>query len=167
MRTRNVRDEFDYPKLKDLSFGLIRSIFFLIVFVIGVVIGLLSSSNLDRYSIPNPRTSSSSFVKEDCLSIESFRFPKNVRHGMSDEELLWRASLVPQKAQYPFHRIDKVAFLFLIRGPLPFLPLWERFFEAQDVVKYSIYVHTNPGFDLLVSNSSVFYKRQIPSQVLI
>ncbi|KAI3695097.1 hypothetical protein L1987_78085 [Smallanthus sonchifolius] len=98
--------------------------------------------------------------------MESFRFPRNLSHGMTDEELLWRASLVPENAHYPFDRMPKIAFMFLTRGPLPLLPLWERFFEGQDVMKYSIYVHTHPGFELGVSNSSVFYNRQIPSQAV-
>ncbi|KAI3786708.1 hypothetical protein L1987_40601 [Smallanthus sonchifolius] len=62
--------------------------------------------------------------------------------------------------------MPKIAFMFLTRGPLPLLPLWERFFEGQDATKYSIYVHTHPGFELGVSISSVFYNRQIPSQAV-
>ncbi|KAK1434449.1 hypothetical protein QVD17_00192 [Tagetes erecta] len=171
MRSRNARDEFDHIS-KDLSIGLMRSVCFLIVFVIGILIGLLSSSHIDTYYSPNQPstnpnsacTSTSSCVKKDCMSIESFRFPTNVSHGMSDDELLWRASLVPENVHYPFHRMPKIAFLFLTRGPLPFLPLWERFFDAQDVIKYSIYIHTNPASNLRVEKSSVFYNRQIPSQ---
>ncbi|KAJ0567907.1 putative glycosyl transferase, family 14 [Helianthus annuus] len=182
---------------KDLSIGLIRVLCFLMVFVIGIVMGLLSSSHVDRYFTsqpyvlnpnqafainPNSLCTSSinetvsgndrngnvgvSCVKEDCLSMESFRFPKNVSHGMTDEELLWRGSLVPENAHYPFDRMPKIAFLFLTRGDLPFLPLWERFFKGQDAMKYSVYVHSNPGVKLDVLNSSVFYKRQIPSQAV-
>ncbi|CAI9770158.1 unnamed protein product [Fraxinus pennsylvanica] len=54
--------------------------------------------------------------------------------------------------------------MFLTRGPLPMLPLWERFFKGQKKVKYSIYVHAPPGFELNVSSTSVFYRCQIPSQ---
>ncbi|KAI3752634.1 hypothetical protein L2E82_24669 [Cichorium intybus] len=189
MRARTERDEVS----KDLSVGLTKPLCFLIVFVIGIVIGLVSSSHIDRYftsqpynlngdreSIPpnSPSTSSitndetcttttnivTSCVKEDCLSMKSFLSPKNLSHGMTDDELFWRASMVPEKAQYPFDRMPKLAFMFLTRGPLPFMPLWERFFKGQDVKKYTIYVHTNPEFELGVSNSSVFYNRQIPSQ---
>ncbi|PWA48195.1 core-2/I-branching beta-1,6-N-acetylglucosaminyltransferase family protein [Artemisia annua] len=102
--------------------------------------------------------------KEDCLSMEGFKMPKNLTHKMTDNELFWRASLVPNKAEYPFERVPKVAFMFMTRGPLPFLKLWERFFKGQDVNKYSIYVHTNPGVRVNFSNYSVFYNRLIPSQ---
>nr|XP_043621066.1 glycosyltransferase BC10-like [Erigeron canadensis] len=191
MRGKNENYEF-----KDFSGGLFRLLCFLIVFVIGMVIGLISSSHVDRYFTSQPyslnpsktldntnsiypssvRSSDdgrncntnvmASCVREDCLSFESFRFPKNLSHGMSDEELFWRGSLVPESVKYPFDRMPKIAFMFLTRGELPFLPLWERFFKGQDVRKYSIYVHTNPEFELGISNSSVFYKRQIPSQAV-
>ncbi|KAI3770437.1 hypothetical protein L6452_01570 [Arctium lappa] len=205
MRGRNERDEFDSHKgsvSKDFSVGLMRILCFLIVFVIGIVIGLASSSHVDRYFTsqpyspklnhasphPNPLYTNSitkttietddrncttttniviSCIKEDCLSMKSFRAPKNLSHGMSDDELFWRASLVPEKAHYPFDRMPKIAFMFLTRGPLPLLPLWERFFKGQDKRKYSVYVHTNPDFKLDVSNSSVFYNRQIPSQAVM
>ncbi|XP_076889942.1 glycosyltransferase BC10-like [Bidens hawaiensis] len=184
------KNEFDLSKrfvFKDSPFGLIKAVWFLIVFVTGVVIGLLSSSHVDRYLTSQPynlnpnqalsnsnrnyasvlETSGTGYcVREDCLSMESFWFPKNRSHNMTDDELLWRASLVPENAHYPFDRMPKVAFMFLTRGPLPFLPLWERFFEGQDSIKYSIYVHTNPGFELDVVNSSVFFRRQIPSQAV-
>lgn len=80
-----------------------------------------------------------------------------------NDELFWRASLVPYKEEYPFKRVPKVAFMLLTRGDLPLLQLWERFFDGKDVNKYSIYVHSLPGYVLSVSNTSVFYKRQIPS----
>lgn len=207
MRGRNERDEFDSHKgsvSKDFTVvvGLMRLVCFLIVFVIGIVIGLVSSSHVDRYFTsqpyspklnpasphPNPLYTNSitktttetddqncttttniviNCIKEDCLNMESFRAPKNLSHEMTDDELFWRASLVPEKAHYPFDRMPKIAFIFLTRGPLPFLPLWERFFKGQDKRKYSVYVHTNPDFKLDVSNSSAFYNRQIPSQTVM
>lgn len=90
--------------------------------------------------------------------------PKELNHNLSDEELLWRASMVPKVVEYPFKRVPKVAFMFLTRGPLPLLPLWERFFKGYEQY-YSIYVHTIPGFVLEVSPDSVFFGRQIPSKV--
>uniref|UniRef100_A0A803MMG4 Core-2/I-branching beta-1,6-N-acetylglucosaminyltransferase family protein n=1 Tax=Chenopodium quinoa TaxID=63459 RepID=A0A803MMG4_CHEQI len=71
--------------------------------------------------------------------------------------------MVPRIQGYPFKRVPKVAFMFLTRGPLPLLPLWERFFEGHEDF-FSIYVHTLPGFILNVSPYSVFFGRQIPSQ---
>ncbi|KAG7653765.1 Glycosyl transferase family 14 [Arabidopsis suecica] len=99
----------------------------------------------------------------DCWSIDGFVRPENLSHGMSDDELFWRASMVPVKEEYPYDRVPKVAFMFLTRGPLPMLPLWEKFFKGND--KYlSVYVHTPPGYDMNVSRDSPFYDRQIPSQ---
>lgn len=80
-------------------------------------------------------------------------------HRMSDEELFWRASMVPRVEEYPFQRVPKVAFLFLTRGPLPLAPLWERFFRGHEGL-YSIYVHALPGYH----RRSFLEGRQIPSQ---
>ncbi|XP_076910489.1 glycosyltransferase BC10-like [Bidens hawaiensis] len=187
MRGRGDKDELMF---KDSSIGLMRLLFVLILFVIGIIIGLVSSSHIDRYftSQPNnlymnyvtaapapsytitktPKTTGSNgsavCKNDDCLSMDGFKMPKNLTHKMTDSELFWRASLVPDKPEYPFERVPKVAFMFLTRGPLPFMPLWERFFRGQDENKYSIYVHTNPGVHFNISKSSVFYNRQIPSQ---
>ncbi|XP_010490870.1 PREDICTED: uncharacterized protein LOC104768578 [Camelina sativa] len=99
----------------------------------------------------------------DCWSTDGFVRPENLTHGMTDDELFWRASMVPVKEEYPYERVPKVAFLFLTRGPLPMLPLWEKFFKGNE--KYlSVYVHTPPGYDMNVSRDSPFYDRQIPSQ---
>ena len=72
--------------------------------------------------------------------------------------------MVPKRAEFPFKRVPKVAFMFLTRGPLPMIPLWERFFEGHREY-FSIYVHALPGFELNVSTDSVFYESQIPSKV--
>lgn len=90
--------------------------------------------------------------------------PTDLLHNMTDTELFWRASCVPQIKEYPFERVPKIAFLFLTRGPLPLAPLWERFFEGHEGL-YSIYIHALPSYQLNFSSSSVFYQRQIPSQV--
>lgn len=186
-RSRGWREEQEKSPgsiTKDSSIGLLRLIMVLIIFVAGVVIGLSSSSHIDRHfslqedqfyknyaMAPMPASTTSikncSVVskceKEDCLSMDSFLSPKNLTHGMSDDELFWRASLMPKKAEYPYDRVPKVAFMFLTRGPLPMLPLWERFFKGHEKL-FSIYVHALPGYELNVSNTSAFYGRQIPSQ---
>lgn len=171
--------------IQDSSISLLKVISTLIIFVLGVVLGLISSSHIDKYfTFEGDQFSFKSIYfeteqfsshdnqmmlvngeRDDCLSMDRYIRPRNLIHQMTDKELLWRASLVPQKEEFPFKRVPRVAFMFLTRGPLPMLSLWERFFSGQDVEKYSIYVHALPGFELEVSNSSVFYKRQIPSQV--
>ncbi|KAK1370566.1 hypothetical protein POM88_036658 [Heracleum sosnowskyi] len=193
MRSRGSLSDLNYKSVpgsvKDSSIGLIKLIVILITFVVGVVIGITSSSHVDLYfqlqadqfsgnqavppepdrnnvtAIPCPVTPKCE--KEDCLSMKSFLAPKNLSHLMTDKELFWRASLRPLKAEYPYPRKPKVAFMFLTRGPLPLLPLWERFFNGQSKTMYSIYVHTLPDFELDVANTSAFYKRQIPSQLIV
>jgi hypothetical protein len=92
----------------------------------------------------------------------------NLQHGMSDEELLWDASLIHRRQAIPPQNrrklLPKVAFMFLTRGPLPLAPLWEYFFATYDEL-YSIYVHADPSYVPNTSPSSVFYLRNIPSQV--
>lgn len=90
--------------------------------------------------------------------------PSNLMHKMSDEELFWRASFAPRIKKYPFQRVPKIAFMFLTKGPLPLAPLWERFFKGHEGL-YSIYIHPLPSFEGKFPSSSVFYGRQIPSQV--
>ncbi|XP_071729820.1 glycosyltransferase BC10-like [Rutidosis leptorrhynchoides] len=192
MKGRREKDEF---VIKDSSIGLVRLLCSLILFGIGIIVGLTSSSHVDKYFTSQPQnfyknyvtiapapssdtsiansvtfdhkncsTNLNSCKNDDCSSMESFKMPKNLTHRMTDNELFWRASLVPEKPEYPFERVPKVAFMFMTRGPLPFLKLWERFFREQDLNKYSIYVHTNPGVRMSFDNSSVFYNRVIPSQ---
>lgn len=90
--------------------------------------------------------------------------PSNLIHTMSDKELLWRASFVPQLKKYPFARVPKIAFMFLTKGPLPLAPLWERFFKGHKSL-FSIYIHSLPSFEARFPSTSVFYERQIPSQI--
>lgn len=98
-------------------------------------------------------------------SIEKWiRPPPLLKHTMSDEELLWRASFDPRIKDYPFKRVPKIAFMFLTKGPLPLSPLWERFFKGNERF-YSIYVHALPSYVADYPVSSVFHERQIPSKV--
>lgn len=104
-------------------------------------------------------------VEERESSLESWiRPPSKLLHTMTDTELLWRASFVPKIKEYPFERVPKIAFMFLTKGPLPLAPLWERFFKGYEGM-YSIYIHPSPSFEAVFGPSSVFYRRQIPSQV--
>lgn len=86
-------------------------------------------------------------------------------HHMSDEELLQKASsIVATTSIEDMDQPPKVAFLFLTRGPLPFTPLWERYFRGYGGL-YSIYIHAHPRFRPNVSSASVFYRRNVPSKV--
>ncbi|KAG7973821.1 hypothetical protein I3843_06G016700 [Carya illinoinensis] len=113
------------------------------------------------------------FGKELCLRItnvirgSSFHDwmigPEELWHEMSDEELMWRASMVPRISKYPKNRTRKVAFMFLSRGSLPLGPLWEMFFKGHAGL-YSVYLHTSPEFTKEPPESSVFYMRKITSK---
>ncbi|KAK3026663.1 hypothetical protein RJ639_040690 [Escallonia herrerae] len=89
--------------------------------------------------------------------------PRDNWHSMSDEELMWHASMVPGIKEYPFKWTPKVAFMFLSRGELALAPLWQKFFKGHEGL-FSIYIHTSPEFTNEPPKSSVFYKRRIPSK---
>ncbi|CAM0878565.1 unnamed protein product [Alopecurus aequalis] len=85
-------------------------------------------------------------------------------HNMTDEELLWRASMAPRMKSTPKHAIaPKIAFLFLVRGDMPLRPLWEMFFEGHEGM-YSIYVHAQPDYTGSPPPESPFFGRMVPSQ---
>ncbi|XP_010553652.1 PREDICTED: uncharacterized protein LOC104823674 [Tarenaya hassleriana] len=169
---------------------LAQTLSLLLIFMAGIIIGLAASSHIDRYfsSLPSTHSTSTNLQTvsfspnctiihgecdaesdksrskgRDCSSIEGFLRPENLSHRMTDEELLWRASMVPVKEEYPYERVPKVAFMFLTRGPLPMLPLWEKFFKGHEKF-FSVYVHAPPGYDMNVSIDSPFHGRLIPSQ---
>ncbi|OVA11729.1 Glycosyl transferase [Macleaya cordata] len=102
---------------------------------------------------------------EQPSNLESWiRPPSNLMHTMNDKELLWRATFVPRLKKYPFLRVPKIALLFLTRGPLPLAPIWEKFLKGHEGF-YSIYIHSLPSYRPNFPRTSVFYGRQIPSQV--
>ncbi|CAL0300759.1 unnamed protein product [Lupinus luteus] len=166
--------------------GLLRlaqALSFLVVFVAGVVIGLTTTSHINRtsYTISqsnqqkqqqeqvvvvndNNNNKKKKEDEDECVfDFETFLHPTTVNHSMSDNEVLWRASLKPHNQNNPFTTIPKIAFMFLTRGPLPMLPLWERFFQGHSHL-FNIYIHSPPAFSLNLSSSSPFHNRNIPSQ---
>ncbi|WJX59801.1 hypothetical protein P8452_45078 [Trifolium repens] len=85
-------------------------------------------------------------------------------HDMNEDELFWRASMIPMNDKLPFKQTSKVAFMFLTRGPVLLAPLWEKFFKGNEGL-YSIYIHPNPSFNETVyDQSSIFQSRKIPSK---
>lgn len=156
------------PRKKDWTIGLMKVVSLFVIFTAGAVLGLSVSARFTRYfgsqtELFFPRTIYTANCEESSLSLRSFVSPDHLMHRMSDDELFWRASVVPKMEEYPFERTPKVAFLFMTRGPLPFVPLWDRFFKGHEEL-YSVYVHTLPDYKLNVANSSAFYGRQIPSE---
>ncbi|XP_004959909.1 uncharacterized protein LOC101775358 [Setaria italica] len=158
------------------SSGLLKAVVALVILMGGVIIGLAASS-ANYYSSTSTSTSvwggggggggglkMSPRAQGLLLDFRGFVDPGPPwGHSMSDPELFWRASMVPRAEEYPFQRVPKVAFLFLTRGPLPFAPLWERFFRGHEGL-FSVYVHALPGYAGRYRRSSPFHGRQIPSR---
>ncbi|KAK9065258.1 hypothetical protein SSX86_016641 [Deinandra increscens subsp. villosa] len=113
-------------------------------------------------------TTSKSVVKEEPKEVSETPRPAASSvflHSMTDEELFWRASMVPRIRKTPFKKVPKVAFMFLVRGRIPLSPLWARFFRGYKGF-YSIYVHTQPYFVGEVAPELIFQGRRIPSEVV-
>lgn len=65
-----------------------------------------------------------------------------------------------------YEKGGKVAFMFLTRGRMPLMPLWERFFKGQDNGLFSIYWHASPEYEEELPESSVFFGRRIASKTV-
>ncbi|MQL83407.1 hypothetical protein Taro_015909 [Colocasia esculenta] len=156
-------DFFPVTPRKDWSTGVTRAVFLLVMFMAGVILGLSVSAGFSRYTSQTELFFPTARYTTDYLGMDNYIEPKQLKHSMTDDELFWRASMVPKKVDYPYKRVPKVAFMFLTRGALPFAPLWERFFQGHEDL-FSVYVHCLPDYKLNVSRTSPFYGRQIPSQ---
>ncbi|KAF2301998.1 hypothetical protein GH714_031206 [Hevea brasiliensis] len=144
--------------------------FFLLFLVLGLGVSIISMYTFRYFGIQNVTGVGRSNIFLPCFEAPNdlenwIRPPSNLLHKMNDTELFWRASFVPRIKEYPYRRVPKIAFMFLTKGPLPLAPLWERFFKGHEGL-YSIYVHSLPSYAGNYTPSSVFYKRQIPSQVV-
>lgn len=98
---------------------------------------------------------------KDFMETPKFSTPK---HVMKDEDLIWRAMMVPSVSDLPFNRKPKIAFMFLARGSLPLAPLWERFFQGHEGL-YSIYIHSQPSFNgSAPQEGPIFHDRRVASK---
>ncbi|GAV65864.1 Branch domain-containing protein [Cephalotus follicularis] len=143
---------------------------FFILFGCGMTLGIILSSYLKNFSLNlNITQLSRSTLSTSCYprtgTLEQYLKEPDVMHDMEEEVLLWRASMAPRIRDYPFQRVPKVAFMFLIKGPVLLAPLWDKFFKGHKG-KYSIYVHTSPSYNGTEPKSSVFYGRRIPSKTV-
>ncbi|OWM86583.1 glycosyltransferase BC10 [Punica granatum] len=141
---------------------------FVLFFIVCITFGAVSVYTIRHFGVQSSATAVKSsfqpcYVESNSLD-HWIRPPSDLLHTMSDEELFWRSTMVPRIKKYPFKRLPKIAFMFLTKGPMPLAPLWERFLKGHEE-RYSIYVHSSPSFHAQFHPSSVFYKRQIPSQV--
>lgn len=133
-----------------------------------IVFSVISVYMIKRFGVSSFVTSPQSSFQpcyEEAGGLDRWiKPPSTLLHTMNDTELFWRASFSPKVKDYPFPRVPKIAFMFLTKGPLPLAPLWERFFKGYEGL-YSIYIHSSPSFQASFPASSVFYRRQVPSQV--
>jgi len=87
-------------------------------------------------------------------------FPRKPAYSYTTDERLMQDAVEASRRVTTTSKL-KIAFLFLVRGEIPFEPLWRRFFAGQED-RYSLYVHTAPNFTF--PRSSFFYGKQIPSR---
>ncbi|KAJ7975146.1 Core-2/I-branching beta-1,6-N-acetylglucosaminyltransferase family protein [Quillaja saponaria] len=66
--------------------------------------------------IPSCNISSNQSKKMTRIGFKQHFKVQPAMHDMTEEELLWKASMVPKIADYPFNFTPKVAFLFLTKG---------------------------------------------------
>ncbi|KAK1279917.1 hypothetical protein QJS04_geneDACA003071 [Acorus gramineus] len=164
--------------------GMARALFCLSLCVCGIVVASVVTTRVGEYIVSDgddlffPQmgtptttntTTSNNNTALNCSVLGDLRewvSPKEVWHNMSDEELMWRASMAPGVEEFPYERKAKVAFMFLTRGRLPLRMVWERFFHGCDRRLFSVYVHAPPEFvgEEEIPASSVFFRRRIPSK---
>ncbi|KAK2968371.1 hypothetical protein RJ640_027983, partial [Escallonia rubra] len=74
------------------------------------------------------------------------------------------ASLYPPTVQKP-----KIAFLFIARNRLPMDMVWDAFFQGDIELRYSIFVHSRPGFILnkATTRSVYFLNRQVNNSIQV
>ncbi|XP_047313245.1 glycosyltransferase BC10 [Impatiens glandulifera] len=63
----------------------------------------------------------------------------------------------------------KLAFLFIARNRLPLDIVWDAFFQGDDKNRFSIFVHSRPGFvfNNLTTRSSFFIDRQVNDSIQV
>ncbi|XP_076903318.1 glycosyltransferase BC10-like [Bidens hawaiensis] len=146
----------------------------IIFFGFGLCLGIILTFHLKnvsfnlhftQLSISTDTGTDADAVPKVRIGLEKHIQPMEVMHDLSDDELMWRASMVPKVVEYPYDRTPKVAFMFLTRGSVLLAPLWEMFFKGHDGL-FSIYVHSSSGLssNWTQQEDSVFYGRRIPSK---
>ncbi|KAL5715369.1 hypothetical protein ACHQM5_017198 [Ranunculus cassubicifolius] len=82
---------------------------------------------------------------------------------------LFRINSHPLRKQQNRVGPSKIAFLFLVRKDLPLDFLWDSFFQNAETAKFSIHVHSKPGFVFgeLTTKSKFFYGRQLKEPVRV
>ncbi|XP_047306505.1 glycosyltransferase BC10-like [Impatiens glandulifera] len=176
MRThQNAQHPFTCSRLN------LNKVSYFLFFIVGLSIGFTGSFYVKGFSLYLKSTFSYSFLPAtfDPLFLQpksplqqlqpTLNAPptmiiekENVMHSMEDKELFLRASSILPKIDHKFG-VGKVAFMYLTRGPLPFSPLWEKFFRGNEGM-YSIYVHPDPSYNESITQGNVFFGTRVPSQ---
>ncbi|KAL6186556.1 hypothetical protein ACLB2K_042676 [Fragaria x ananassa] len=160
-----------FQRVFNVKLHLLNLVSHFLFFVGGFTLGVLLTSSYLRNTSLTLQTDqfsvATSYLSHVPTRLKAYLEPPNVMHDMNDEELLWRASKAPRIPEHPFHRVPKVAFMFLTKGPVHLAPLWEKFFKGHQGL-YSIYVHSDPSYDASSSHpeSPIFQGRRIPSQIV-
>ncbi|XP_014634078.1 uncharacterized protein [Glycine max] len=148
----------------NLSFSLQAFLYPVITPITTILPSPLSSSRLLSVTAP-PSLKSFSSSQNTMFNSPSIELKTSLMHNMTYQELFLKASsMISGTQDFTEQTVPKVAFMFLARGPLPLAPLWEKFFKGHDGF-YSIYLHQHPCFSETMPEDSVFYGRNIPSEV--
>ncbi|KAK9271721.1 hypothetical protein L1049_002084 [Liquidambar formosana] len=69
----------------------------------------------------------------------------------------------------PFVQRPKIAFLFIARNRLPLDMVWDAFFQGERENKFSIFVHSRPGFlfNKATTRSVYFLNRQVNNSIQV
>lgn len=71
--------------------------------------------------------------------------------------------------QIPEVQKPKIAFLFIARNRLPLDMVWDAFFKGDKEGRFSIFVHSRPGFlfNEATTRSAFFYGRQVNNSIQV
>uniref|UniRef100_A0A5B6YKN1 Core-2/I-branching beta-1,6-N-acetylglucosaminyltransferase family protein n=1 Tax=Davidia involucrata TaxID=16924 RepID=A0A5B6YKN1_DAVIN len=69
----------------------------------------------------------------------------------------------------PFVQKPKIAFLFIARNRLPLVTVWDAFFQGDKENRFSIFVHSRPGFlfNKATTRSVYFLNRQVNDSIQV
>ncbi|XP_020090508.1 uncharacterized protein LOC109711726 [Ananas comosus] len=95
-----------------------------------------------------------------CFCVGSLMMLQNQFIQITDPEVV----VPPPAVQKP-----KIAFLFIARNRLPLEMIWDAFFRGEEQGRFSIYVHSRPGFILneFTTRSPFFYNCQVNNSVQV
>ncbi|KAL8166602.1 hypothetical protein V2J09_008101 [Rumex salicifolius] len=171
MKKQTNQENNNNNKLLSIQLNFHGFVLGLLIFTAGIAIGttLFSSSSLDisillrSFNYTNSTSVDRVLLFSPTNETAADDAGERFMHEMEDDELMWKASMVPRIKRDPLHRTPKVAFMFLVKGDIHLGPLWEKFFKGNEEL-FSIYVHSPPSYNGSFAKDSVFHGRRIPSK---